>query len=143
MGCFDTDKLSDSRTGKRLRHGPFAENGRGLPLVQIELTLERSTPDNVPAVACGVLKPSAQQQGVQGQRHDGVLGGPRCRKESRQPTHAAWSSASAACIIHQLHASNAESPGFYFWKKLCMDLRAYILNLVPVFCTGYLRKMII
>jgi len=52
-------------------------------------------------------------------------------------------SPSAACIIHQLDASNAESAGFYFWKKLCMDLRAYILNLVPVFCTGYLRKMII
>ena len=50
-----------------------------------------------------------QQQGVQEQRQDGVLGGPRCRKESRQPTHAAWSSASAACIIHQLHV---ESPGF-------------------------------
>jgi hypothetical protein len=41
-----------------------------------------------------------QQQGVQEQRQDGVLGGPRYRKESRQPTHAAWSSASAACIIH-------------------------------------------
>ena len=109
MGCFDTDKLSDSRTGKRLRNGPFAENGRGLPLVQTELMLERSAPDNLPEVACGVLKPSAQQQGVQGQRHDGVLGGPRCRKESRQPTHAAWSSASAACIIHQLHV---ESLGF-------------------------------
>ena len=99
MGCFDTDKLSDSRTGKRLRNGPFAENGRGLPLVQTELMLERSAPDNLPGVACGVLKPSAEQQGVQGQRQDGVLGGPRCRKESRQPTHAAWSSASAACWI--------------------------------------------
>ena len=78
MGCFDTGKLSDSGTEKRLRNGPFAENARGRPLVQIELTLERSTPDNLPAVACGVLKPSAQQQGVQEQRHDGVLGGPRC-----------------------------------------------------------------
>ena len=56
-----------------------------------------------------MLKPSAEQQGVQEQRQDGVLGGPRCRKESRQPTHAAWSSASGACIIHQLHV---ESPGF-------------------------------
>ena len=109
MGCFDTDKLSDSGTGKRLRNGPFAENGRGLPLVQIELMLERSAPDNLPGVACGVLKPSAEQQGVQEQLQDGVLGGPRCRKESRQPTHAAWSSASAACIIHQLHV---ESLGF-------------------------------
>ena len=99
MGCFDTGKLSDSGTEKRLSNGPFAENARGRPLVQIELTLERSTPDNLPALACGVLKPSAQEQGVQGQRHDGVLGGPRCRKESRQPTHAAWSSASAACWI--------------------------------------------
>ena len=71
MGCFDTDKLSDSRTGKRLRNGPFAENGRGLPLVQTELMLERSAPDNLPEVACGVLKPSAQQQGVQDQRQDG------------------------------------------------------------------------
>ena len=99
MGCFDTGKLSYSGTEKRLRNGPFAGNARGLPLVEIELTLERSTPDNPPAVACGVLKPSAQQQGVQGQRQDGVLGGPRCRKESRQPTHAAWSCASAACWI--------------------------------------------
>ena len=104
MGCFDTDKLSDSRTGKRLRNGPFAENGRGLPLVQTELMLERSAPDNLPEVACGVLKPSAQQQGVQGQRHDGVLDGPRDVKRSRQLLHAcmhaaAWSSASAACWI--------------------------------------------
>ena len=74
-----------------MRNGPFAENARRLPLVEIELMLERSAPDNLPGVACGVLKPSAQQQGVQEQRHDGVLGGPRCRKESRQPTHAAWS----------------------------------------------------
>ena len=37
-----------------------------------------------------------QQQGVQEQRQDGVLGGPRCRKD-------------ASCIIHQLHV---ESPGF-------------------------------
>ena len=92
-----------------MSNGPFAENGRGLAFARVHHALERSAPDNLPGVVCGVLKPSAQQQGVQGQRHDGVLGGPRCRKESRQPTHAAWSSASAACIIHQLHD---ESPGF-------------------------------
>ena len=109
MECFDTSKMSDSGTEKRLSNGPFAENGRGLAFARVHHALERSAPDNLPEVACGVLKPSAQQQGVQGQRHDGVLGGPRCRKESRQPTHAAWSSASAACIIHQLHD---ESPGF-------------------------------
>jgi hypothetical protein len=71
-------------------------------------------------VVCGVLKPSAQQQGVQEQRQGGVLSGPRCRKESRQPTHAAWSSASAACImaciIHHDHGHllqmHVESPGF-------------------------------
>ena len=28
MGCFDTGKLSDSETEKRLRNGPFAENAR-------------------------------------------------------------------------------------------------------------------
>ena len=109
MEFFDTGKLSDSGTEKRLSNGPFAENGRGLAFARVHHALERSAPDNLPGVVCGVLKPSAQQQGVQGQRHDGVLGGPRCRKESGQPTHAAWSSASAACIIHQLHD---ESPGF-------------------------------
>jgi hypothetical protein len=85
---------------KHLRNGPFAENARRLGLARVHHALERSALDNLPGVACGVLKPSAEQQGVQEQRHDGVLGGPRCRKESRQPTHAAWSSASAACIIH-------------------------------------------
>jgi hypothetical protein len=35
--------------------------------------LERSARDNLPRVACGVLKPSAQQQGVQGQRQDDIL----------------------------------------------------------------------
>ena len=109
MGCFDMGKLSDSETEKRLRNGPFAENARWLAFARVQHALERSAPDNLPGVACGVLKPSAEQQGVQEQRQDGVLGGPRCRKESRQPTHAAWSSASAACIIHQLHV---ESPGF-------------------------------
>tara|TARA_B100000809_G_scaffold220678_1_gene228516 strand:+ start:362 stop:793 length:432 start_codon:yes stop_codon:yes gene_type:complete len=106
---FDTGKLSDSGTEKRLRNGPFAENARWQGLARVLHALERSAPDNLPGVACGVLKPSAEQQGVQEERQDGVLGGPRCRKESRQPTHAAWSSASAACIIHQLHV---ESPGF-------------------------------
>ena len=109
MGCFDTGKLSDSETKKRLRNGLFAENARWLAFARVQHALEHSAPDNLPGVACGVLKPSAEQQGVQEQRQDGVLGGPRCRKESRQPTHAAWSSASAACIIHQLHV---ESPGF-------------------------------
>ena len=109
MGCFDTGKLSDSETKKRLRNGLFAENARWLAFASVQHALEHSAPDNLPGVACGVLKPSAEQQGVQEQRQDGVLGGPRCRKESRQPTHAAWSSASAACIIQQLHV---ESPGF-------------------------------
>ena len=109
MGCFDTGKLSDSETKKRLRNGPFAENARWLAFASVQHALEHSAPNNLPGVACGVLKPSAEQQGVQEQRQDGVLGGPRCRKESRQPTHAAWSSASAACIIQQLHV---ESPGF-------------------------------
>ena len=109
MGCFDTGKLSDSETEKRLRNGPFAENARLQCSARVHHALERIVPDILPWVACGVLKPSAEQQGVQEQRQDGVLGGPRCRKESRQPTHAAWSSASAACIIHQLHV---ESPGF-------------------------------
>ena len=106
---FYTGKLSDSETEKRLRNGPFAENARLQCLGRVHHALERSAPDNLPEVACGVLKPSAQQQGVQEQRQDGVLGGPRYRKESRWPTHAAWSSASAARIIHQLHV---ESPGF-------------------------------
>ena len=106
---FDTGKLSDSGTEKRLRNGAFAENARYQCLARVLHALERSAPGNLPGLACGVLKPSAEQQGVQEQRQDGVLGGPRCRKESRQPTHAAWSSASAACIIHQLHV---ESPGF-------------------------------
>jgi hypothetical protein len=110
MGCSDTRKLSDSGTEKRLRNGPFAENARWLALARVLHALQRSALDNLPGVACGVLKPSAEQQGVQEQRQDGVLGGPRCRKESRQPTHAAWSSASAACIIHQLHV---ESPGVF------------------------------
>jgi hypothetical protein len=106
---FDTSKLSDSGTEKRLRNGPFAENARGLALARVLHALQRSAPGNLPWVACGVLKPSAEQQGVQEERWDGVLGGPRCRKESRQPTHAAWSSASDSCTIHQLHV---ESPGF-------------------------------
>jgi hypothetical protein len=109
MGSFDTGKLSDRETKKRLRNSPFAENGRWLAFVRVQHALERSAPDNLPGVACGVLKPSAEQQGVQEQCQGGVLGGPRCRKEPRQPTHTAWSSASAACIIHQLHV---ESPGF-------------------------------
>ena len=46
----------------------------------------------------------------------------------RQPMHAVWSCASATCIMHQLYA---ESPVFYFWKKLCMDLR------VPISRIGY------
>jgi hypothetical protein len=113
MGCFDTGKLSDSETKKRLRNGLFAENARWLAFASVQHALEHSAPDNLPGVACGVLKPSAEQQGVQEQRQGGVLGGPRCRKESRQPTHAAWSSASG----HQLHASSimqlhVESPGF-------------------------------
>jgi hypothetical protein len=95
---------------KRLRNGPFAENARGLSFVQVHHALEHSAPDSLPGVACGVLKPSAEQQGVQEQRQDDVLGGLICRKESRQPTHTAWSCASAACIIHQLHV---ESPGFH------------------------------
>jgi hypothetical protein len=102
---FDTGKLSDSGAEKRLRNGPFA----GQCFARVLHALQRSAPGNLPGVACGVLKPSAEQQGVQEQRHDGVLGGPRCRKESRQPTHAAWSSALAACTIHQLHV---EPPGF-------------------------------
>jgi hypothetical protein len=109
MGCFDTGKLSDSETEKRLRNGPFAENAKWLAFARVQHALERRAPDNLPGVACGVLKPSAEQQGVQEQRQDGVLDGQRCRKETRQPTHAAWSSASAACIIHQLYV---ESPGF-------------------------------
>jgi hypothetical protein len=106
-----TGKLSDSGTEKRLRNGPFAENARGQCFARALHALQRSAPVNLLGVACGVLKPSAEQQGqgIQEQHQDGVLGGPRCRKKSRQPTHAAWSSASAACIIHQLHV---ESPGF-------------------------------
>jgi len=104
MECFDTSKMSDSGTEKRLSNGPFAENGRGLAFARVHHALERSAPDNLPGVVCGVLKPSAQQQGVQGQRHDGVLDGPRDVKRSRQLLHAcmhaaAWSSASAACWI--------------------------------------------
>ena len=105
MGRFDTGKLSDSETKKRLRNGLFAENARWLAFARVQHALEHSAPDNLPGVACGVLKPSAEQQGVQEQRQGGVLAGPRCRKESRQPTHAAWSSASAAaCIIHHAAA---------------------------------------
>jgi hypothetical protein len=100
MGCFDTGKLSDSGTEKRLRNGPFAENARWQCFARVLHALQSNAPDDLLGVACGVLKPSAEQQGVQEQHQDGVLGGPRCRKESRQPTHAAWSSASAVCIIH-------------------------------------------
>ena len=81
MGCFDTGKLSDSETKKRLRNGSFAENARWLAFARVQYALERSAPDDLPGVACGVLKPSAEQQGVQEQRQDGVLGGPRCRKD--------------------------------------------------------------
>ena len=79
---FDTGKLLDSGTEKRLRNGPFAESARGLAFARVLHALQRSAPGNLPGVACGVLKPSAEQQGVQEQRQDGVLGGPRCRKES-------------------------------------------------------------
>ena len=48
MGCFDTGKLSDSETEKRLRNGPFAENARGRLFVQIHHALQRSAPDNLP-----------------------------------------------------------------------------------------------
>ena len=75
MGCFDTGKLSDSEIKKRLRNGPFAENARWLALARVLHALQRSATDNLPGVACGVLKPSAEQQGVQEQRQDGVLGG--------------------------------------------------------------------
>jgi hypothetical protein len=96
MGCFDTGRLSDSGTEKRLRNGPFAENARGWPFVQIQHALERSAPDNLPGVTRGVLKPSAEQQGVQEQRQDGVLGDPRCRKESLE--HA-LEAAHACCMV--------------------------------------------
>jgi hypothetical protein len=109
MWCFDTSKLSDSETKKRLRNGPFTGNARWLAFARVQYALERSAPDNLPWVACCMLKPSTEQQGVEEQRQGGVLGGPRCRNESRQLTHVAWSSASAACIIHQLHV---ESPSF-------------------------------
>jgi hypothetical protein len=46
MGCFDTGKLSESGSEKRLRNGPFAENVRGLCLARVLHALERSAPDN-------------------------------------------------------------------------------------------------
>jgi hypothetical protein len=63
-----------------LRNGPFAENGRGQCFARVLHALERSAPDNLPGVACGVLKPSAEQKGVQEQRQDGVLGVPKMSK---------------------------------------------------------------
>ena len=48
MGCFDTGKLSDSETEKRLRNGPFAENARCLAFARVHHALERSAPDNLP-----------------------------------------------------------------------------------------------
>ena len=45
---FDTGKLSDSGTEKRLRNGPFAENARGLALARVHHALQRSAPDNLP-----------------------------------------------------------------------------------------------
>jgi hypothetical protein len=103
MKCFDTGKLSDSGTEKRLRNSPFAENARWQCLARVLHALQRSAPDNLSRVACGVLKPSAEQQGLQEQRITAFSVAQDV--ESRQPTHAAWSSASAACII--LHPSAA------------------------------------
>ena len=60
MECFDTGKLSDSGTEKRLSNGPFAENARWLCFARVLHALERSAPDNLLGVACGVLKPSAE-----------------------------------------------------------------------------------
>jgi len=102
MGCFHTGKLSDSETEKRLRNGPFAENARWLAFASVQHALEHSAPDNLPGVACGVLKPSAEQQGVQEQRQGGVLGGPGCRKEST----AVGSPRMLHGHLHQLHASS-------------------------------------
>ena len=100
MGCFDTGKLSHSGTEKRLRNGPFAENARWLAFARVQHALEGSALDNLPGLACGVLKPSAQQQGVQEQRQDGVLGGPRCQKESIGSPRMLHGH------LHQLHASS-------------------------------------
>jgi hypothetical protein len=65
MGCFDKGKMSDGGTEKRLRNGPFTGNARCLAFAPVYHALERIAPDNLPGVACGVLKPSAEQQGVQ------------------------------------------------------------------------------
>ena len=73
-----------------LQKRSFAENATGLSFVQLRYVLERTAPRNVTspgwyAEACGMLKPSqkpsAEQQEVQGQRQDGVVGGPICQKE--------------------------------------------------------------
>ena len=50
-------------------------NARVVPFIQLRYVLERSAPGNLSGVTCGVLKASAEQQGVQDQRHDGVLSG--------------------------------------------------------------------
>ena len=62
MGCFDTGKLSDSETEKRLRNGPFAENARLQCLARVHHALERSAPDNLPGwcAACWSHRPAAR-----------------------------------------------------------------------------------
>ena len=117
---FDTVKLSDSETEKRLRNGPFAENARWQCLARVLHALQRSAPDNLSRVACGVLKPSAEQQGVQEQRQDGVLGGPRIFLGILSTSDVERSPGSPRMLhghLHQLHAPSiscmhVESPGF-------------------------------
>ena len=62
MECFDTGKLSDSETEKRLRNGPFAENARLQCLARVHHALERSAPDNLPGwcAACWSHRPSSK-----------------------------------------------------------------------------------
>jgi hypothetical protein len=110
---FYAGKLSDSGTEKRLRNGPFAENARWQCLARVLHALERSAPGNLPGVACGVMKPSAEQQGVQEERQDGVLGGPRCRKESLGSPRMLYGHLHHLHVIHQqLQSLHVESPGF-------------------------------
>jgi hypothetical protein len=65
------------RLSETLQKPSFVRNARVVPFIQLRYVLERSAPGNLSRVACGVLKASAEQQGVQNQRHDGVLSGPR------------------------------------------------------------------
>ena len=61
--------------------------------------MERSAPDNLLGVACGVLKPSAEQQGVQEQRQDAL-------SVAQDDERSLGSPRMLHGHLHQLHASS-------------------------------------